>query len=532
MYSMGLAKNDGVFLANLNTIVEIAMKNEYILEMNDICKTFPGAKVLANIDLKVRAGEVRALIGENGAGKSTLIKILGGIYQRDKNTGTIKIDGGVVIIDSVQDAKKNGISIIHQEISLADNMSVADNLFMGCELLNTAKVFLNDKEMIKRAQKIIDELGIDVDAHAKIADLSIAKQQMVEICRALLTHARIIVMDEPTSSLTNTEIEQLFIQIDKLKNAGIAIIYISHRMDEIFKISDSITVLRDGQLIGTDNADQFTQDKIIKMMVGRELSEIYKKDGQITPGEDCLIVNNFCNKKLKDVSFSLRKGEILGFAGLVGAGRTELASAIFGVDKLDSGELFINGKRVVIRNAKMAIENGIAYVPESRKTEGLFLLNTIKFNLTITILEQFMKFANVNRKKEKEIVDRYANRLAIKMTSTDQKVQYLSGGNQQKVVVSKWLATNPDILILDEPTRGIDIGAKSEIYHLIYELAKNGVAVMLISSEMEEIINLSTRVIIMYEGKINGIISEVEMKEITQEKIMMAASGGTIHGKK
>ena len=501
------------------------MSGNYYLEMLDINKTFPGAKVLNHIDFKIKLGEVRALMGENGAGKSTLMKILGGIYQKDKDSGRILIEGREVEINHVDDAKKYGISIIHQEISLAENMTVYDNIFMGCELDAGIRGFLNDKEMIRRAQAIVDELKVGIDVRQKVGELSIAKQQMIEICRALLSKAKVIVMDEPTSSLTQTEIEQLFEQIRKLKEDGIAIIYISHRMEEIFQISDSITVLRDGALSGTKKACELDNRKIIEMMVGRDLDNYMRSDAVFEIGDVCLEVKNLNNKKLKDISFTLRKGEILGFAGLVGAGRSEMARAVFGIDRIDSGQILVNGREVKIRNASDAIRAGIGYVPESRKEEGLVLSNSIKFNLTISVLEQFIKGCFVNRKKETELIDEYVNKLSIKMASAEQLVQYLSGGNQQKVVVSKWLATKPDILILDEPTRGIDIGAKTEIYHLIVEMAKAGVAVLLISSEMEEIMNLSTRIVVMYEGRIKAVLTEEETKKAVQEDIMWYASG-------
>lgn len=501
------------------------MGEKYYIEMLDINKTFPGAKVLNHIDFRIKLGEVQALMGENGAGKSTLMKILGGIYQKDKDSGKILVEGKETEINSVDDAKKYGISIIHQEISLAENMTVFDNIFMGREIDKSIKGFLNDKEMIRRAQAIVDELKVDIDVRKKVGDLSIAKQQMIEICRALLSNAKVIVMDEPTSSLTQTEIDQLFEQIRKLKEAGIAIIYISHRMEEIFKISDTITVLRDGQLVGSKPVGELDNQKIIEMMVGRDLDNYMKNDEQLDVGDVCLEVRNLNNRKLKDISFTLRKGEILGFAGLVGAGRTETARAVFGIDPISSGEILVHGKEVKIKNASDAIKAGIGYVPENRKEEGLVLMSSIRSNLTISVLEEFIKGCFVNRKKEDEIVDEYVNKLSIKMASTEQLVQFLSGGNQQKVVVSKWLATKPDILILDEPTRGIDIGAKTEIYHLIVEMAKSGVAVILISSEMEEIINLSTRIIVMYEGRIKAILTEEETRKVAQEDIMWYASG-------
>lgn len=506
------------------------MANQYFMEMQGICKTFPGAKVLNNVELRLKAGEVRALLGENGAGKSTLIKILGGIYSKDQDCGCIKINGEEVEINSVHDAKAHGICIIHQEISLADNMTVADNLFMGEELLKKVKCFVDDKQMISKAQQVVDGMGMDIDVRTKVGDLSIAKQQMVEICRALLYDTKLIVMDEPTSSLTQTEIDQLFIQIDKLKKNGIAIIYISHRMDEIFRIADSITVLRDGELIGTDLAANLDKDKLIAMMVGRELLEVYKHDEKLELGAECLVVKNLKNKYLKDISFSLHRGEILGFAGLVGAGRTEMARAIFGIDRIDSGEIFVDGEKAIISRPQDAIARRIAYVPENRKLEGLFLANNIKYNISISVLDKFIKFISVNKKAEQGILDEHRRSLSIKMTSGEQKVQQLSGGNQQKVLVAKWLATDPQILILDEPTRGIDVGAKAAIYQLIYTLAGQGVAIMLISSEMEEIINMSTRIVVMHEGEKAGELENNGTSETMQEKIMLLASGGKIDG--
>ena len=338
--------------------------------MTNISKTFPGAKVLDRIDIRVKPGEVRALMGENGAGKSTLIKILGGIYSMDPGDGEIRINGEPVKINSVQDAKANGISIIHQEISLADNMTVFDNLFMGAERMKS--LFIDDKRMIREAQKVIDDMDMQINVRTKVSELSIAKQQMVEITRAIMFNARLIVMDEPTSSLTSVEIEHLFEQIAKLKAQGIAIIYISHRMDEIFRIADSISVLRDGHLIGTDDACNLSQNKLVSMMVGREINEVYHRESRPEIGAVTLEVKHFKNKYLKDVSFQLRKGEILGFSGLVGAGRSETARAIFGIDPLQSGELLIEGKPVRIRSARDAIANGIGFVPENRILRVLF----------------------------------------------------------------------------------------------------------------------------------------------------------------
>ncbi|RGY98212.1 sugar ABC transporter ATP-binding protein [Clostridium sp. AM58-1XD] len=504
------------------------MVEQNYLEMLNISKTFPGAKVLSNIDFRLKAGEVRALMGENGAGKSTLMKILGGIYDMDKDGGKILIEGNEVKINDVKDAQKYGISIIHQELCLAANMTVFDNLFMGNEI-ERARGFLDDRQMKKKAQAIIEEMGLTFQADQIVSRLSIAEQQMVEICKALLSRARVIVMDEPTSSLTANEIEQLFVQIEKLKKSNIAIVYISHRMDEIFRISDSITILRDGHLIDTVQASEVNSDQLIEMMVGRQIDRYMKHTSELPIGAECLRVEGLTNKKLKNVSFHVSKGEIVGFAGLVGAGRTETARAVFGIDRITSGEIYVNGKKVSIRNASDAIGCGIGYVPENRKEEGIIPMKSIKYNMTLLVLKNFIKGIGVNARKESEIFDEYSGRLSIKYSSSEQLIRLLSGGNQQKVIVSKWLATKPDIIILDEPTRGIDIGAKTEIYQLIVEMAKQGVGVIMISSEMEEIINLSTRIYVMYEGRITGEITEEELKMITQEKIMYFASGGDRH---
>ncbi len=495
------------------------------LEMKDINKTFSGNKVLHHIDFGLKLGEIRALMGENGAGKSTLMKILGGIYPKDKNTGQIFIDGKAVEINSVEDAKKYGIAIVHQEISLVNEMTVYDNLFMGDELSTGSGLFLDDREMIRRAQEIIDELKVNIHVQRKVKSLSIAQQQMVEICRALLFNAKIIVMDEPTSSLTGREIDELFSQLQRLKSAGLGIIYISHRMEEIFRISDSITILRDGRLIGTKPMSGLDHDSVIQMMVGRDLDKYIRHSESLCPGNVCLTVKHLSNQKIHDISFDLRAGEVLGFAGLVGAGRSETARAIFGIDPVQEGEIFIDQKRVSIKNAADAIRSGIGYVPENRKEEGLILDNTVAFNLTISILEQFIHWIHVDKAREHKTIGEYSNKLSIKMSSPDQRIKYLSGGNQQKVVVSKWLATHPRILILDEPTRGIDIGAKTEIYHLIVEMARSGVAVILISSEMEEILSLCSRVVVMYEGKVTAVLDEEETENVTQEEIMWYASG-------
>lgn len=501
------------------------MSSEYFLEMSHISKTFSGVKVLDDIDFKIKPGEIRALVGENGAGKSTLMKILGGIYQKDRNSGPIKINGNVVEINTVADATELGISIIHQEINLAENMSVYDNMFMGSELTLGRDIFLDDNGMISKAQNVINRMGVVLDVREKVKNLSIARQQMVEISRSLLSDAKLIVMDEPTSSLTENEIEQLFEQIKKLKQAGIAVVYISHRMPEIFKLSDSITVLRDGKLIGTCLTSELTERSVISMMVGREISEIYGLKKSNPSNENALVVKDLCNRKIQNIEFGLRRGEILGFAGLVGAGRSEMARAIFGIDKLDSGEIFIREKKANIHSPLDAIKYKIGYVPENRKTEGLFLNDSATFNITISVLDKFFRFIGIKKKIEHSIVKNFVSKLNIKLSSFYQKVIYLSGGNQQKILVSKWLSTDPEILILDEPTRGIDIASKSEIYHLMGDLVEKGVAIIFISSEIEEIINLSDRIIVMSEGRISGELDNPREARASQEKIMWLASG-------
>lgn len=497
---------------------------ENYLVMNNISKTFAGNTVLHNVDFNLNLGEVRALMGENGAGKSTLMKILGGIYQKDKDSGDISINGQTIQIESVKDAKAHGIAIVHQEISLVREMTVFDNLYMGNEIVKKSK-FLNDKEMIKRSQTIIDDFKLNINVRQKVKELSIAQQQMVEICRALLFDAKILVMDEPTSSLTERETEELFARITALKDAGLAIVYISHRMDEIFRICDSISVLRDGHYIGTEQIKDVDQDHIIKMMVGRNIGKYSKRASGKGGNSTCLSVEKLTNDYIKDVTFDLKEGEVLGFAGLVGAGRTETARAIFGIDKIKQGTINLMGKQVVIDSVDKAIKLGIGYVPENRKEDGLILDNTVSFNLTISILDKFLGKLRLNKKKEQGIINEYSNKLSIKMASPSQMIRYLSGGNQQKVVLSKWLATNPKILILDEPTRGIDIGAKTEIYKLIENMANENVSVILISSEMEEIISLSNRIVVMYEGKVTAVLNEEETSKVTQEEIMWYASG-------
>lgn len=491
-----------------------------VLEMEGIEKHFSGVYALKGVNFSLQKGECHALLGENGAGKSTLIKVLGGIYKAD--AGKIWIDNEEANIDGVKDAQKKGISIIHQEIVLVQDLSIAQNIFLGREPVN--RFGMKDlKKMNQEATQMVQALGLDIDVTRKVRSLSIAQQQMVEIIKAVSFQAKIIVMDEPTSSLAEKEVEHLFEIIRKLKQQGVSIIYISHKLNELFTISDRITVLRDGTYVDTKVTKETNIDELISMMVGRELTEYYSRT-EHSIGDVVFEVKGL-NKKgiFQDVSFNIRRNEIVGFAGLVGAGRSEIMKAIFGVNKLDSGQIFIDGKEVKFKNVKDAIRHKIALIPEDRKKEGLILKNTVEFNLTLTVQDQFKKGVAVNTRKKDEIVNRYINAFSIKTPSARQIIANLSGGNQQKVVLSKWLATSPEILILDEPTRGVDVGAKAEIYSIIDDLAKKGMAVIVISSELPELINMCDRIYVASEGRITG---ELTRDEFSQERIMYYATGG------
>ncbi|MEG2851836.1 MAG: sugar ABC transporter ATP-binding protein [Hydrogenoanaerobacterium sp.] len=494
------------------------MSAEYILEMNDIVKSFALNNVLEGVTIAVKPGEIRALIGENGAGKSTLMKILGGIYHADE--GNIKIDGVPVQINSVDDARHYGISFIHQEISNVPSMNIAENFFLGREA--KTKFGLTDVAAIHRnTRAALDVLSIDLPTTRLIQGLSIAQQQMLEIARAINENAKIIIMDEPTASLANAEVDDLFNQVKLLKEKNVAIIYISHRMEETFRICDSVTVLRDGKFIGTKNTSETNDKELISMMVGREFESMYGNELAVG-GETIMKVENLNSKVIKDVSFELKKGEILGFSGLVGAGRTETALALFGIDKIYSGTITIDGKAVTINSPADAIKAGIVLVPEDRKGQGLFLTHSIGTNLTFQVLNEFIHNLKVDYKKEKDIINEYKNKLSVRMESAEQVAGDLSGGNQQKIVISKWLAAKPKVLILDEPTRGIDVGAKAEIYKLMSNLVKEGVSIIMISSELPEIINNSSRIAVMNEGRLVKILDQ-KTDEISQEIIMSYA---------
>lgn len=488
---------------------------KYLLEMRNIYKSFPGIRVLKGINFNLNRGEVHALVGENGAGKSTLINVLGGIYSKDD--GNIIIDDKNVNINNVLIARNNGISIIHQELVLVPYLTVAENIFINREPNKYGFIDYND--MYTTAQHFIDELGLSIRATDKVKGMTVAQQQMVEIVKAVSFNAKIIVMDEPTSSLSDKEIDALFEYIKILKQRGIGIIYISHRLSELSRIADRVTVLRDGETTGTYNINEITNDEIIRLMVGREVVNYYTRTFNKS-GDIVLEVKNLSSPHIKNISFNLKAGEILGISGLVGAGRTEVIKAILGFDKVTSGELFLYGRKIKINKPSQAYNLRIGFIPENRREESIFPIQSMRFNLSIRVLKDFIGKFIVNFTKERKLCDEYIKKLSIKVASQDTKMQNMSGGNQQKVIIARWLAAHPKILIMDEPTRGIDVGAKAEIYNLMNDLAQQGLAIIMISSELPEIINMSDRVIVMREGMISRVI---EKCDLSQEEIMKYA---------
>lgn len=494
---------------------------EMILQMKGISKAFPGVQALSNVDFELNSGEVHALLGENGAGKSTLMKILTGIYRKDE--GTISYQGEEIEVPDPKTAQRLGISIIHQELNLAPDLTVAQNIFIGREPKKGFNFFLDEKQLIKRTQKLFDRLNISLNPREKVENLSVAKQQMVEIAKALSFDSKVLVMDEPTAALTDAEIDSLFTMIKKLRSDGVGIIYISHRMEELKKITDRATVMRDGTYIGTVNTQDATIDQIISMMVGRQIYQNQNPEIKAVSKEKVLEVKNLTRgSTIKNVSFDLHKGEILGFAGLMGAGRTEVARAIFGADPIDSGEILINGQKVQIKSPFDAVQNGIGYLSEDRKQFGLMLEMDVKANVAIATMKNFLKAGFMNGPKINQQAAAMVESLKIKTPSVNQLVKNLSGGNQQKVVIGKWLTKDSDILIFDEPTRGIDIGAKDEIYKLLNNLAEQGKSIIMISSELPEILRMSHRVIVMCEGRVTGELKNDET--ISQESIMTLAT--------
>lgn len=492
------------------------------IEMKGINKAFGSNQVLKDAGFVLEDGEVHALMGENGAGKSTLMKILTGVYTRD--AGTVIVDGKEVIYKSPQEAEKAGIVFIYQELNVLFDLTVEENLFMGKEITKGFGI-CDKKAMRKKAQEAMDKMGVKIPINAVMSDLSVGQQQMVEICKALMVDAKVLIMDEPTAALTQSETEGLFKLIKSLRKKGVSIVYISHRMEEIFELCDRITILRDGTYVGTEIIKDINMDDIVRMMIGREIGERFPaRDAKI--GKEMLRVEGLTKgKTFKDVNFSVKAGEVLGVSGLMGAGRTEIMHAIFGNLPFESGKIFIEGKEVTIKNAREAINAGIGFITEDRKTEGLLLEKSISENIALANLGKISDKSVVKKSKVDELVKKGIDEFHIKCFGPDHECNNLSGGNQQKVVFAKWVYTDPKILILDEPTRGVDIGAKKEIYSVINDLAAKGVAIILVSSELPEVLGMSDRIMVVHEGKITGII---DAKEADQEKVMTLATGGTL----
>lgn len=500
---------------------------EQVLAMKMISKTFSAVQVLTDVEITLYKGEVHALMGENGAGKSTLMKILCGIHKPDEGAEIVYKGKKIVWKDPLQ-AKQHGISVIHQELNLSPNLTISENILMGTPFPRNRFGKVKWDAVHEEAQKVLSNMGSNLNPRTLVSSLSVAQQQMVEIARALSYKAEVLIMDEPTASLTDKEIDKLFTIMKDLQKQGVAIVYISHRMDEIFKISDRYTVLRDGILINSGRIEETNPDHLVKQMVGRDLGELFQRPVETRTHDTVspmLELKKVSDKTfVKDVSIKLYPGEIVGLAGLVGAGRTELIRAIFGASEIVKGEVWVDGKRAIIKAPTDAIALGIGHVPESRKEQGLFMSMSVKENILMTDMKKYRKRGKINWRLMNEGANHFIHDLAIKVASSDQLVSNLSGGNQQKVVIAKWLSIGPKVLLLDEPTRGVDIGAKTEIHKTISELADRGLAVLVVSSELPEIMGVSDRIVVMCEGQITG---ELTRKEATQEKIMHYATGGT-----
>lgn len=493
------------------------MNNEVVLKMENIDKRFPGVHALKKCSLTLRKGEVNALAGENGAGKSTLMKILTGIYQRDE--GEIIYDGKSVVFKNPRDAQEAGIAIVHQELNLMNHLTAAQNIFIGRE---ADGFFLNDKVLNKKTEELFKELKLNIKPTELVGNLSVGKQQMIEIAKAISFNANILILDEPTAALTESETKELFRIMDELKSIGVSMVYISHRMDEIFKITDRITVMRDGEFIKELKTKETNMDEVIKAMVGRNVTSKKKEKSNVKDSAEVVLeVNNLSSRDVNDVSFNLRKGEILGFAGLMGAGRTETARLLFGADIKHSGNIKVKGKEVNIKTTTDAVKAGIGYLSEDRKRFGLATGLSVADNAVLANLENFSKSIIVDENKVRKSTNEYVEKIKIKTPSIDQLIKNLSGGNQQKVVIAKWLIKDADILIFDEPTRGIDVGAKSEIYNLMNELAAAGKSIIMISSELPEILRMSDRVVVMCEGRLTKVL---DIKDANQEVIMKYAT--------
>lgn len=488
---------------------------DYILELKNISKSFPGVRALDGVSFSVKKGQVHMLVGENGAGKSTLIKIINGMYTADE--GDLYFKNRKVETHTPKHMMDLGIATIHQELSPVLDMSIGENIFLGTETM-----LIDWKGMYERAEKMIQELGFDYDPRAKMRSLTVSDMQIIEIIKAISRNAKLIIMDEPTSSITESEVAVLFKQVEKLKAAGIGIIYITHKLDEIFQIGDKATILRDGQVVSTHDVKELKKAQIIAKMVGRELKEVYPPKENI-PGDVILELKGLTSKKYQNVNLKIRRGEILGMSGLVGAGRTEVMRAVFGLDTYENGEIIYKGEKLPVKGVTEMIDRGIMMVSEDRKGEGLVLIRSVIDNISLPNLDSYVRRLFIDDKKVVEDAQDMIEKLAIKTPSGKTLADNLSGGNQQKIVIAKWLLHNPEVLILDEPTRGIDVGAKYEIYKIICDFAKRGVAVVMISSEMPEIIGMCDRVMVMSNGRVTG---ELEKEEITQEKIMTLAVKG------
>ncbi|MEZ0481835.1 sugar ABC transporter ATP-binding protein [Planococcus sp. SSTMD024] len=492
-----------------------------MINMTDICKSFSGNAVLKNVHFSLQKGEIHALMGENGAGKSTLMKIMSGIYTRD--SGTVEVKGKEVEFTSPKQAEAEGIAVIHQELNILPHLSIADNLFLGREETVGRTGILKTKDMERKTKKILGDLGLDIDPSLPASTLSVGQQQLVEIGKALSMDAEMIIMDEPTAALTDREIETLFVTIRDLQKRGVSFVYISHRMEEIFSLCDRITILRDGEFVGERKISDTSFEEIVQLMVGRELGDRFPERSSAI-GDVKLSVKGLSRKDcFEDISFDIHKGEIVSIAGLMGAGRTEVAQSLFGYKKADSGTVELDGKPAKIDNPQKAKELGIGYVTEDRKSEGLIVDFTVEENISMANFESISKKGLLSKDKERSLYDRMVKRLGIRTSGPDQAAKSLSGGNQQKVVIAKWLGIEPDVLILDEPTRGVDVGAKKEIYSIINELAARGVAILMISSELPEVIGMADRVLVMHEGKLTA---DLPKQEMTQETIMHYATGG------
>ena len=491
---------------------------DYIVEMEHINKSFAGVKVLKDVNFNLKSGEVMALLGENGAGKSTLMKIMSGVYTRD--SGTMRIFGQKQGDLDTKKAHDLGVAIIHQELNMCRHLTVAENIFLGRE---TKKgVTLNNKEMVEKTQEVLDSLKIELDPNEIVGNLSVSKQQMVEIAKALSIHAKVLVMDEPTSALTAKEINELFRIINQLREEGCGIVYISHRLEELGHVADRVTVLRDGEFVMNGEFKDYTMDELISFMVGREITEKFPRV-QCKKGKKIFEVKNLnAGRMVRNVNLELYEGEIVGLAGLMGAGRTETTRAIFGIDSKESGEIILDGKPVTIKAPIDAIKAGIVLAPEDRKKDGLCTKLSVRDNLALPNLDWLCNgIGKVNRKKEKEMVDKAISDLSIKLSTEEINAESLSGGNQQKVVIGKWLARNSRVVIFDEPTRGVDVGAKVEIYNLMNELKKSGVGVLFVSSELPEVMGISDRIVVMCDGRITG---ELSPEEATEDRILAYAT--------